>query len=90
MKRRPILQDAHDALRNPNKKAVTKLLDSVSLTLQEREVIEKNCLQGLTLEEICNDFVNWGQDKKSICSPSQIYRIKRSGMRKIGSIVAKK
>jgi len=90
MKRKPILQSAHEAMQNPNKKAVYKILDSVNLTLQEREVIIKNCLEGLTLEEICNNFDNWGAEKKSICSYPQVVRIKRYGMRKIGAFLAKK
>jgi len=85
MKRSPLLETAHNALKNPNRDYTLNLLNAVNLSLREREVIIRSEIGKTDLETICNSFVHWG--KKSICSYSHIVRIKREGMKKIGRYI---
>ena len=86
MKRSPLVQIALDALSVPEKSKVDYILNSVNLTLKEREVIIKSVLGGIDLETICNNFIHWNKSKR-ICSYSNIVKIKRSGMEKIGHFI---
>ena len=86
LKRSPLFQIALDALSVPEKSKVDYILNSVNLTLKEREVIIKSVLGGIDLETICNNFVHW-DNSESICSYSNIVKIKRSGMIKIGQFI---
>jgi len=90
MKRSPLQEAAKSALRSLDKNAVRRILDCVNLTPQEREAIERHELGGEDLESICQTFSAWGRSEKKrgrICSYSQIVRIKKSGMEKIGVFV---
>ena len=82
MKRSPLMQLAHDALQIYDKAKVDSLLNSVNLSLKEREVIIRSEIAKTDLETICNSFLHW--NKKTICSYPHIVRIKKSGMEKIG------
>jgi len=86
MRRNPLLERAREALKNPDRRATETLLDSISLTLREREVVVKSEIDGWTLEAICNSFAHWG--RKSVCSYVHMVRIKKHGMEKIGRYLA--
>ena len=85
MKRCPTVILAHNALQNPCKAKVKKLLASVNLTLKEKEIIIKSELRKIDIESICNSFDQW--DKKTICSYAHAVRLKRQGMLKIGRYI---
>lgn len=85
MKRSPLFQIAHDALQTYDKAKVDYLLNSVNLSLKEREVIIRSEIAKTDLETICNSFLHW--NKKTICSYPHIVRIKKSGMEKIGQFL---
>jgi hypothetical protein len=85
MKRSPLVRIAYEALQNPNRKEVEKLLAIVNLSLREKEVIIRNEIDKIDLETICNSFESW--NRKSICNYSYIAHIKSSGMKKIGKFL---
>jgi len=65
-----------------DRQKIEKLLDKVNLSVKEKEIIAKSEIDKIDLETICNEMANW--NKKSVISYSNLYRIKKSGMMKIG------
>ena len=82
MRRGYLVQLAHDALRNPDRRESLSLLEKVNLSQKEREVIVRSELDKTGMETLCNTFGSW--NRKTICSYSHAIRIKRDGMTKIG------
>jgi len=82
MRRSYLVEIAHKALQAPDRLSAENLLDSVNLSLREREVIVRSELDKASVETICNSFTNWG--RKSVCSQPHMHRIKKNGMEKIG------
>ncbi|GHV84298.1 hypothetical protein AGMMS50212_16380 [Spirochaetia bacterium] len=87
MRRSYLIEIAHNALKNPDKSAVDNILNSVNLTLLEREIIIRSEIDKINIETICNTFQNW--NKKSVCSYSHCKNIKQTGMIKIGQYITK-
>jgi hypothetical protein len=88
LKRCPLVLLAKKALKNPDRLAVDALLDSVNLSLREKEAIKRHEIDKTDLETICNSFESW--NKKPPCSYSNILRIKKFGMKKIGAFLMNK
>jgi hypothetical protein len=86
MKRGNLVEIAHRALSNPNKSLSATLLESVNLTLLEKEIISRSEINGTDLETICNSLKNWNRPGR-ICSYENCARLKRTGMIKIGDFL---
>jgi hypothetical protein len=84
MKRSPLVEKAHKALKSVNRQSVQRLLESVNLTLLEREIITRSELDGTDLETICNTLNHW---HKQTCSYIYCLQIKQKGMKKIGTYI---
>jgi hypothetical protein len=82
MKRSYLVEHAHKALRSHDRQGVVRLLESVNLTLLEREIIKRSELDGTDLETICNTLKYWRG--KNICSYVYCQKVKHTGMKKIG------
>ena len=82
LKRSPLVEKAHRVLTHCEKGVADYILNSVNLTLLEKEIITKSEIDGVDLETICMGLENW--KKKNDCSYANCYFIKRTGMLKIG------
>jgi hypothetical protein len=89
MKRGRLTENAHRALINPDKGRAQSLIESVNLTLLEREIISRSEIDGVDLETICNTLKNWNNSRK-ICSYIYCAKIKHNGMVKIGTYIQAK
>ena len=93
MRRSPLLDAARAALRSPDKSAVEGVIGGVNLSPQEKEVIMRHEIGREPLEAICQSFASWGRSERKrgrVCSYSQIVRIKKAGMEKVGAFVSLK
>ena len=86
MRRSPAVQVARTALRDPDKGYVQYILNSVNLTLLEREIVTRSEIDGTGLETICNTLENW-DNSKTICSYVNCVKIKRNGMLNISDFI---
>ena len=83
MKRSPLVEIAHKALKDNEKGFAEYLLETVNLTLLEKEIIRKTVLDGLKTETSCMELKHW-HNRFRDCSESNANKIKRQGMLKIG------
>ena len=82
MKRSPLVEIAHKALQDRDKYFAEQLLNTVNLTLLEKEIIKLTEIEGLKVEPACMKLEFWHNDKRA-CSYSNANYIKRKGMVKI-------
>ena len=82
MRRSPLIDTAHKALQDREKSFAEKLLDTVNLTLLEKEIIKKTEIDGMKTEMACMKLEHWHNNRRA-CSESNANFIKRKGMIKI-------
>jgi hypothetical protein len=80
MKRKPLVALAHAALRDVNKKRVLKLLDSVNLTTNEKEIVLRTEINGERLKTMEDVFG---------LTADGVMKLKRNAMLRIGNYLLK-